>query len=134
MAGERWTPVTFPDFVLTIDDFRQFASGKYNAGANPGRIGAHHAWERLESKDIDSSEAASIRLAFAFALEDAGVSGAKMAAACKRLGLEADFSFSNDDATVTPPSPARMCATSSTRASARMPGRHKGVHYGCREI
>ena len=92
--------VTFPDFVLTIDDFRQFASGKYNAGANPGRIGAHHAWERLESKDIDPSEAASIRLAFAFALEDAGVSGATMAAACKRLGLEADFSFSNDDATV----------------------------------
>ena len=89
------------DFVLTIDDFRQFASGKYNAGINPGnRVGAHHAWERLESKDIDPSEAASIRLAFAFALEDAGVSGDKMAAACKRLGLEADFSFSNDDSTV----------------------------------
>ena len=89
------------ELVLTIDDFRQFASGKYNAGAASGeRIGAHRAWERLESKDIDPSEAAAIRLAFAFALEDAGVSGAKMAAACKRLGLEADFSFSESDATV----------------------------------
>ena len=89
------------ELVLTIDDFRQFASGKYNAGAASGeRIGAHRAWERLESKDIDPSEAAAIRLAFAFALEDAGVSGAKMAAACKRLGLEADFSFSESDTTV----------------------------------
>lgn len=89
------------EFVLTIDDFRQFASGKYNAGAAPGeRIGAHRAWERLESADIDPSEASAIRLAFAFALEDAGVSGAKMAAACKRLGLEADFSFSENDAKI----------------------------------
>ena len=89
------------EFVLTIDDFRQFASGKYNAGAAPGEgIGAHRAWERLESADIDPSEASAIRLAFAFALEDAGVSGAKMAAACKRLGLEADFSFSETDAKV----------------------------------
>lgn len=88
-------------FALTIDDFRQFASGKYNAGANPGeRAGVHRTWERLESAKIDPTEAASIRLAFAFALEDAGVSGAKMAAACKRLGLEADFSFSKEEATV----------------------------------
>ena len=89
------------EFVLTIDDFRQFASGKYNAGVIRGdQIGAHRAWERLESVDIDPSEAASIRLAFAFALENAGVSGAKMAAVCKRLGLEADFSFSESDAKV----------------------------------
>ena len=89
------------ELVLTIDDFRQFASGKYNAGAAPGdQVGAHHAWERLESADIDPSEASAIRLAFAFALEDAGVSGAKMTAACKRLGLEADFSFSENDAKV----------------------------------
>ena len=89
------------EFVLTIDDFRQFASGKYNAGGIRGdQIGAHRAWERLESVDIDPSEAASIRLAFAFALENAGVSGAKMAAACKRLGLEAEFSFSESDAKV----------------------------------
>lgn len=89
------------ELVLTIDDFRQFASGKYNAGAVPGeRMGASHAWERLESEDIDPSEASAIRLAFAFALESAGVSGAKMAAACKRLGLEADFSFSEKDAKV----------------------------------
>ena len=89
------------EFVLTIDDFRQFASGKYNAGVIRGdQIGAHRAWERLESVDIDPSEAASIRLAFAFALENAGVSVAKMAAACKRLGLEADFSFSESDAKV----------------------------------
>ena len=89
-------------FALTIDDFRQFASGKYNAGAVPGErtTGVHRTWERLESEDLDPSEAASIRLAFAFALEGAGVSGDKMAAACKRLGLEADFSFSGDDAKV----------------------------------
>jgi hypothetical protein len=89
------------DFTLTIDDFRQFASGKYNAGAVPGgRAGVHRTWERLERANIDPSEASAIRLAFAFALEDAGVSGAKMAAACKRLGLEADFSFSGNDAKV----------------------------------
>ena len=89
------------EFTLTIDDFRQFASGKYNAGAAPdGRIGAHRTWERLQSANIDPSEASAIRLAFAFALEDAGVSGTKMVAACKRLGLEADFSFSANDAKV----------------------------------
>lgn len=89
-------------FALTIDDFRQFASGKYNAGAAPGgrATGVHRTWERLESEDLDPSEAASIRLAFAFALEGAGVSGDKMAAACKRLGLEADFSFPEDGAKV----------------------------------
>lgn len=88
-------------FALTIDDFRQFAAGQYKAGAVPGdRAGVHHTWKRLESADYDPSEAASVRLAFAFALEDAGVSGDKMADACKRLGLEADFSFSEDDAKV----------------------------------
>lgn len=97
-------PAKAPDlkaFTLTLDDFRQFASGKYNTGLVPGeRAGVHRTWERLESADLDPSEAASIRLAFAFALEDAGVAGDKMAAACKRLGLEADFSFSGDDAKV----------------------------------
>ena len=89
------------DFALTIDDFRQFASGKYNAGAAPGtRAGVQRTWERLESPKIRPSEAASIRLAFAFALEDAGVSGARLASVCKRLGLEADFSFSKEEATV----------------------------------
>lgn len=98
--GQANTP-DLKEFALTIDDFRQFASGKYNAGIVPGeRAGIHRTWERLESPDIDPSEAASIRLAFAFALEDAGVSGDKMAAVCKRLGLEADFSFSDDDAKV----------------------------------
>ena len=88
-------------FALTIDDFRQFAAGQYKAGAAPGeRAGVHHTWKRLESADYDPSEAAAVRLAFAFALEDAGVSGDKMAAACKRLGLEADFSFSENDAKV----------------------------------
>ena len=99
-TGAQQAP-NLKELALTIDDFRQFASGKYNAGAAPGgRIGAHRAWARLESANIDPSEASAIRLAFAFALEDAGVSGAKMAAACKRLGLEADFSFSENDAKV----------------------------------
>jgi len=89
------------EFTLTIDDFRQFASGKYNVGTAPGgRGGVHRTWERLECANIDPSEASAIRLAFAFALEDAGVSGARMVAACKRLGLEADFSFSGNDAKV----------------------------------
>jgi len=62
------------EFVLTIDDFRQFASGKYNSGGIRGdQIGANHAWERLESVDIDPSEAASIRLAFAEELVRKGV-------------------------------------------------------------
>ena len=46
------------DFALTIDDFRQFASGKYNAGAAPGtRAGVQRTWERLESPKIRPSEA-----------------------------------------------------------------------------
>ena len=99
-GGEAQAP-NLKDFVLTIDDFRQFADGKHNVGGIRGeQIGAHRAWERLESVDIDPSEAASIRLAFAFALENAGVSGARMSSVCKRLGLKADFSFSENDAKV----------------------------------
>ena len=72
-AGAAQAP-NLKALTLTIDDFRQFAAGKYNAGAAPGgRIGPHRAWARLESRDINPSEASAIRLAFAFALEDAGV-------------------------------------------------------------
>ena len=88
------------EFALTIDDFRKFASGAYNAGgANPNER-ARFAWARMESAKADPSEAAALRLSFAFALEAAGVSGGKMADICRRLGLEADFSFSEESAKV----------------------------------
>lgn len=92
------------DYTLTIDDFRNFASGKFNAGGADAAkaIGNQPRWQSLENPKPDKSEAAAIRLSFAFALEDAGVSGAKLAAALRRLGLNADFSFAGGNLSVQP--------------------------------
>ena len=96
--------VKLADFALTIDDFRNFASGKLNAGgAEPGKaIENRHRWQSLENPKPNRSEAAAIRLSFAFALEDAGVSGAKLDAALRRLGLNSDFSFAAGNLSVQP--------------------------------
>ena len=92
------------DYTLTIDDFRNFASGKFNAGGADAAkaIGNQPRWQSLENPKPDKSEAAAIRLSFAFALEDAGVSGAKLAAALQRLGLNSDFSFAGGNLSIQP--------------------------------
>jgi hypothetical protein len=96
--------VRLADYTLTIDDFRNFASGKVNAGGadEAKALGNQHRWQSLENPRPDRSEAAAIRLSFAFALEDAGVSGAKLDAALQRLGLNADFSFAGGNLSVQP--------------------------------
>lgn len=102
--GGTRPPARLADYALTIDDFRNFASGKFNAGgAEPGKaLENRHRWQSLENPKPNLSEAAAIRLSFAFALEDAGVSGAKLDAALRRLGLNADFSFAGGDLSVQP--------------------------------
>ncbi len=102
--GGARPPARLADYVLTIDDFRNFASGKFNAGgAEPGKaLENRHRWQSLENPKPNLSEAAAIRLSFAFALEDAGVSGAKLDAALRRLGLNADFSFAGGNLSVQP--------------------------------
>jgi hypothetical protein len=102
--GGARPPARLADYALTIDDFRNFASGKINAGgAEPGQaLDNRHRWQSLENPKPNLSEAAAIRLSFAFALEDAGVSGAKLDAALRRLGLNADFSFAGGNLSVQP--------------------------------
>lgn len=102
--GGARPPARLADYALTIDDFCNFASGKFNAGgAEPGKaLENRHRWQSLENPKPNLSEAAAIRLSFAFALEDAGVSGAKLDAALRRLGLNADFSFAGGDLSVQP--------------------------------
>lgn len=102
--GGTRPPARLADYALTIDDFRNFASGKFNAGgAEPGKaLDNRHRWQSLENPKPNLSEAAAIRLSFAFALEDAGVSGAKLDAALRRLGLNADFSFAGGNLSVQP--------------------------------
>ena len=81
------------EFALTIDDFRKFASGAYNAGgANPNER-ARFAWARMESAKADPSEAAALRLSFAFAPADfagayeLGSAGVAGQAAVRGIGI-----------------------------------------------
>jgi hypothetical protein len=97
-------PAKLADYALTLDDFRNFATGTFNAGGADASkaLENQHRWQSLENPKPNQSEAAAIRLSFAFALEGAGVSGAKLDAALQRLGLNADFSFAGGNLSVQP--------------------------------
>ena len=90
---------------FTIDDFQEMSKGKYNAGelmlTKSGKldiVNNHKTWTILNHKDVDGEDSYAIRVAFANALERAGVSTDNMKVIRESLGLGADNSIKGSGA------------------------------------
>ena len=85
---------------FSVEDFQKLASGKYNAGHiildKKGKLDIannHRILTGLNRVRTNAADALAVRIAFADALEAAGVSEERMEAVRERLGLGADSSF-----------------------------------------
>lgn len=90
---------------FSIDDFQKLTKGTYNAGdlclTGSGKLDIannHKTWTIFNGKQIDAGESFSIRVAFANALAEAGVSENNMKAIRLKLGLAEDNALVNTKA------------------------------------
>ena len=90
---------------LSIDDFQEVSKGKYNAGNlvlnAKGKLDIannHRHFTSLNGKSTLAADSFAIRVAFAEALENAGVSDERMTEIRESLGLDVDSSIKNSKA------------------------------------